>query len=98
MQICNRFESWKSFKLSPPVLGNCSCCLSSADFFFFFKLNFYEKLFQEYHQSVKHFGPRSGPTFCRADLGKYKGSEIDCLSGAIIKTICSWTCMYREAS
>ena len=35
------------------------CCLSSADFF---KINFFEKLFQEYHQSVKKFGSRSGLT------------------------------------
>ena len=32
----------------------------------FFKSNFFEKLFQEYHQSVKQFGSRSGPTFCQA--------------------------------
>ena len=37
--------------------------LSSADFF---KINFFEKIFQEYHQSVKQFGSRSGPTFFRA--------------------------------
>ena len=38
--------------------------LASADFFF--KINFFEKLFQEYHFSVKHIGSRSGPTFCWA--------------------------------
>ena len=38
---------------------------SSVDFFF--KLAFFQKkIFQEYHQSVKQFGYRSGPTFCRA--------------------------------
>ena len=37
---------------------------SFADFFF--KNNFFEKFFQEYHQSVKQFGSRSGPTFCGA--------------------------------
>ena len=26
----------------------------------------FEKFFQEYDQSVKQFGSRSGPTFCRA--------------------------------
>ena len=31
-----------------------------------FKINFLEKFFQEYYQSVKQFGSRSGPTFCRA--------------------------------
>ena len=30
----------------------------------FFKINFFEKLFREYHQSVKQFGFRSGPTYC----------------------------------
>ena len=33
---------------------------------FFFKIKFFEKFFQEYYQSVKQFGSRSGPTFCRA--------------------------------
>ena len=40
--------------------------LSSAVFFFFlfffflfFQINFFEKFFQEYHQSVKQFGSRS---------------------------------------
>ena len=37
--------------------------LSSADFF---KINIFEKLFQE---SVKQFGSRSGCMFCRAGLG-----------------------------
>ena len=37
------------------------CFLSSADFFKI--IFFFEKLFQEYHQSVKQFGSRSGPTF-----------------------------------
>ena len=31
-----------------------------------FKINFFEKFFQEYHQNVKQFGSRSGPTFRRA--------------------------------
>ena len=43
------------------LLGNFLC------FFFrllnFFKIIFFEKLFQEYHQSGKQFGFRSGPTF-----------------------------------
>ena len=34
----------------------------------FFKINIFKKFFQEYHQSVKQFGSRSGPTFC-PDLG-----------------------------
>ena len=36
---------------------------------FFFKINFLVKFFQEYHQSVKQFGSRSGPTLCRAWSG-----------------------------
>ena len=35
---------------------------------FFFKLTL-EKIFREYHQRVKQFGSRSGPTFSRPDLG-----------------------------
>ena len=38
--------------------------LSSADFCF--KINFFEKFFQEFHQRVKQFESRSGPTLCRA--------------------------------
>ena len=34
--------------------------LSSADSF---KINFFEKFFQEYDQSLKQFDSRSGPTF-----------------------------------
>ena len=30
-----------------------------------FKINIFEKFLQEYNQSVKQFGFRSGPTFCR---------------------------------
>ena len=41
--------------------------LSSADCFS--KLIFCKKLFQEYHQSVKQFGCRSGQTISRPDLG-----------------------------
>ena len=36
--------------------------LSSA---FFFKINFFEKSFHEYHKTVKQFGSRSCPTFWR---------------------------------
>ena len=32
----------------------------------FFKINFFKKIFQEHYQSVKQFGSRSGPTFCRS--------------------------------
>ena len=42
--------------LASPVLNSF---MSSADFF---KINFFEKFFQEYHKSVKQLGSRSGPT------------------------------------
>ena len=32
-------------------------------------MNFFEKFFQEYNQSVQQFGTKSGLTFRRADLG-----------------------------
>ena len=35
----------------------------------FFKINFFEKFIQKYDQSVKQFGSRSGPTFCRTWSG-----------------------------
>ena len=38
----------------------------------FFKIDFFKKFFQEYHQSVKQFGSRSGPTFCPA----WSGSKL----------------------
>ena len=43
------------------MLGNfsCFCCRLLT----FFKINFFQKFFQEHCQSVKQFGPRSGPTF-----------------------------------
>ena len=45
------------------------CFLSYADFFS--KLTF-QKFIQEYDQSVKQFGSRSGPTICRA----WSGSKL----------------------
>ena len=38
----------------------------------FFKINFSKIISQEYHQSVKQFGSRSDPTFCRA----WSGSKL----------------------
>ena len=40
----------------------------------FFKIIVFEKFFQEYHQSAKQVGPRSGPAFHRA----CSGSKIVC--------------------
>ena len=57
----------------------CNClqttlaCLSSVDFF---KINFFEKFFQKYHQSVKQFESRSGPTFCWASSGSKMFAKV----------------------
>ena len=52
------------------MLGNFFMLLmSSADFF---KINLFKKFFQEYYQSVKQFGSRSGPTDCRS----WSGSKL----------------------
>ena len=51
-------------------LGNFAYFLSSADLFQ--NQHFFKKFFQEYHQSVKQFGSRSGPTFCQA----WSGSKL----------------------
>ena len=49
------------------MLGNCSCfCCRLLTFF---KMNFFKKFFQELYQSVKQFGSRSGPMFCRSWSG-----------------------------
>ena len=46
-------------------------------------LNFFEKCFQEYYKSVKQFGSRSGPTFCRAWPGSncFQISSVDDAAG-----------------
>ena len=46
--------------LSSLATGFCHICR------IFSKINFLETIFQEYHQCVKHFGSRSGLTFCQA--------------------------------
>ena len=55
-EVVNSLPTWYFFHVF----------LSSAEFcqnHFFFNKN---KKNQEYHQSAKQLGPRSGPTFCRA--------------------------------
>ena len=42
----------------------------------FFKIDIFKKFFQDYHQSAKQFGPRSGPTFSRAWSGSNLFAEI----------------------
>ena len=53
-------------KITPRSLTLCML-VNFASFlsFAFFKINFYVKFFQEYHQIVKEFGSRSGSTFCQ---------------------------------
>ena len=54
------------------MLGNFACFFVVCNFFF--KINFFKKIFQEYHQSVKKFVSRSGPTMsgliCVQTVGK----------------------------
>ena len=68
--------------------------LSSADFFM---INFSEKSFQEYDQSVKQFGSRSGQTFCRALPGSKLFAKVISrqpgdkeLNGPQRKKTCLW--------
>ena len=42
------------------VIFFCFCCHLLT----FFKINVFQKFFQEHYQSVKQFGSRSGPMFC----------------------------------
>ena len=44
--------------------------------FDFFKINFQKKTNHKYYQSVKRFGSRSGPTFCRALSGSKLFAKI----------------------
>ena len=48
------------------MLGNFTDGFSSSADFFFQNIFFFEKIFQECHQSVNQFGSRSGLTFCGA--------------------------------
>ena len=61
---------WVWMVLTLCMLGNfsCFCCRLLT----FFKINFFQKFFQEHYQSVKLFGSRSGPTFCRS----WSGSKL----------------------
>ena len=42
----------------------------------FFKISFFEKFLQDYHQSSKQFVSRSGPTFCRARSGSKMFAKV----------------------
>ena len=59
-------EKKYSLALSLCTLGNVLC----SDFFS--KQSCFKKIFQEHYQSVKRFGSRSGPTFCRS----WSGSKL----------------------
>ena len=58
-QIVN-FDKW-SAHLTLCMLGNFACFFVVCGFFFP-KISFFKKMFEEYHQSVKQFGYRSGLT------------------------------------
>ena len=65
------FPCWSSFlpflfQVKHLVLTLCIILHALFLCCFFFKINFFEKLFQEHNQSVKQFGSRSGLTFCQA--------------------------------
>ena len=47
--------------------------LSSADFF---KISILKIIIQEHYQSVKQFGSKSGPTFCRSRFGSKQVAKI----------------------
>ena len=59
MLQCN----WTTICLTVCMLGNFPClCCSLLTFFL-------KKFFQEHYQSIKQFGSRSGPAFCRSWSG-----------------------------
>ena len=49
----------------------------------FFKINLLKKKLQEYHQNVKQFGPRSGPTITEITVKFLVGPDLgpNCLPG-----------------
>ena len=58
--LCQNLKSRDNLTLW--MLGNFACVVVC---WFFFQINVFKNDFQEYHQSVKRFGSRSGLTFCR---------------------------------
>ena len=74
--ICGKYQNLTCWPillyclLNLCMLSNFSClCCRLLNFF---KINFLKKLFQQYHQGVKQFGSRSGPTGCRS----WSGSKL----------------------
>ena len=41
-----------------------------------FKVYFSKSFFEEYHQDVKQFGSRSGPTFCQTEARTNRGTTL----------------------
>ena len=61
-------SKWRFTPLGLCMLGNFSCFC--VDCWLFFKINYFQKFFQEHYRSVKQFQPRSGPTPVGPDLGR----------------------------
>ena len=67
-------------------------------------MNFFKKISQEYHQSVKQSGSRSGPTFCRAWSGTKLFAKVisrrQVATSGNLETLCSLfphtTIFYRK--
>ena len=57
---------WEQGWISDPVVGRKGPGNFSFFSYLFFKINFFQKLYQEHYQRVKQFGTRSGPTLCRS--------------------------------
>ena len=99
-------------KVGPDHCPNCLHKLSADDkksglfsvCFFFFKINFFNKIFQAYNQSVKQFVPRSGPTKIWPDQHlliflyplfslEKKGILISCQSRSVVRpSVCLSVC------
>ena len=60
------------------LLYNFACFFFLTSDKFFFKITIFTKFFQEYYQSVKQFGSRSGPTFCRGWSGSKLFAKVVC--------------------
>ena len=64
LNLLNLKRDWNSLEYIGGKYFMIFCCLK-----IFFKTNIFKKLLQEYHQSGKQFGSRSGLTFCWAWSG-----------------------------
>ena len=64
LPICKKYEI---VKLTLCLLGDFHAFLSSA--IFFFKINYFEKFFKEYHHSANSLDPDQARRFVGPDLG-----------------------------